>query len=59
MKLTVCEFRTTIEADAKELAASNTLAQNLAMTLARCFQPHFEDDCDVDTADDEEEEDQE
>ena len=29
---------TEIEADAKELRESNTLAQNLANMLARCFQ---------------------
>ena len=36
MKIRVSE--TTIEADARELRESNTLGDNLARMLARCFQ---------------------
>ena len=44
MKIKITE--TYIEADARELRESNTLAGNLASMLARCFQSHepFEDD---------------
>ncbi len=44
MKITVRE--TFIEADARELRESNTLAGNLATMLSRCFQSRepFEDD---------------
>jgi len=42
MKIKVTE----IEADARELRESNTLASNFAMMLSRCFQSKepFEDD---------------
>ena len=36
MKIKVTE--TYIEADARELRESNTLAENVAMMLSRCFQ---------------------
>lgn len=44
MKIKVTE--TYIEADARELRESNTLANNFAMMLSRCFQSQepFEDD---------------
>lgn len=48
MKLTVCEYKTTIEADAKELSSCNTVTQNFAAILSRCFQPHYEDECEDD-----------
>lgn len=44
MKITIKE--TSIEADARELRESNTLAQNFACLLSRCFQSSepFDDD---------------
>ena len=44
MKITITE--THIEADARELRESNTLAGNFALMLSRCFQSHepFEDE---------------
>lgn len=44
MKIRVIE--TEIEADARELRESNTLASNFAMMLSRCFQSvePFDDD---------------
>lgn len=44
MKIKIVE--TYIEADARELRESNTLAGNLAAMLSRCFQSHepFDDD---------------
>lgn len=41
---------TEIEADARELRESNTLAQNFANLLSRCFQSNepFDDDFDDD-----------
>ena len=46
MKITMTENTTTIEADARELRESNTLASNFAMMLSRCFRSHepFDDD---------------
>ena len=46
MKITMTEKITTIEADARELRESNTLASNLSMMLSRCFRSNepFEDD---------------
>ena len=38
MKIRVVETVTEIEADARELRESNTLANNFAMMLSRCFQ---------------------
>lgn len=38
MKIRVVETVTEIEADARELRESNTLADNFAMMLSRCFQ---------------------
>ena len=38
IKVTTTEYTTEIEADAKELRESNTLASNLSAMLARCFQ---------------------
>lgn len=51
MKITVRE--TFIEADARELRESNTLAGNFAAMLSRCFQSRepFEDDDDEDDED--------
>ena len=46
MKIKITE--TYIEADARELRESNTLAGNLALLLSRCFQSHepFDDEGD-------------
>lgn len=46
MKVRTTTTITEIEADARELRESNTVAQNLAMLLSRCFQNHepFDDD---------------
>jgi len=51
MKIKITE----IEADARELRESNTLANNLAMMLSRCFQSHepFDDDDDEEEDSDE------
>lgn len=38
MKIKVIETITEIEADARELRESNSLGQNFAMMLSRCFQ---------------------
>ena len=48
MKITIIE--THIEADARELRESNTLAGNFALMLSRCFQSHepFDDEDDED-----------
>ena len=46
MKIKVTEYTTEIEADARELRESNTLAGNLSLMLSRCFRSSepFEDD---------------
>lgn len=46
MKIKITEKITEIEADARELRESNTLAQNFANLLSRCFQSSepFDDD---------------
>lgn len=46
MKIKITEYTTEIEADARELRESNTLAGNFASLLSRCFQSHepFYDD---------------
>lgn len=46
MKIKVREYITEIEADARELRESNTLAGNVAAMLARAFASHepFEDE---------------
>lgn len=46
MKIKVTEYTTEIEADARELRESNTLADNVAQMLARCFRSNepFEDE---------------
>lgn len=46
MKIKITEYVTEIEADARELRESNTLAGNFASLLSRCFQNHepFEED---------------
>ena len=49
MKIKVTE--TYIEADARELRESNTLANNFAMMLSRCFQSHESFDDVEDTED--------
>ena len=48
MKIKITE--TCIEADARALRESNTLASNFAMMLSRCFQSHepFDDEDDED-----------
>ena len=51
IKSTVIE----IEADARELRESNTLASNFAMLLNRCFQNHEPFDEEQDDWDDEQE----
>lgn len=38
MKIKITEQITEIEADARELRESNTLADNFAMMLSKCFQ---------------------
>lgn len=42
MKIRVVE--TEIEADARELRESRTLADNFTMLLSRCFMPRYEPD---------------
>ena len=51
MKIKITE----IEADARELRESNTLAQNFASLLARCFQSNepFDDDEESEAEEDE------
>lgn len=46
MKIKITEYTTEIEADARELRESNTLAGNFAALLSRCFQSHepFDDE---------------
>ena len=46
MKIRVVETVTEIEADARELRESNTISQNFANLLSRCFQSKepFDDD---------------
>lgn len=55
MKIRVVENITEIEADARELRESNTLADNFAAMLARCFRSSepFDDDEDDDEGDEE------
>lgn len=55
MKITMSEKTTTIEADARELRESNTLADNFAMMLSRCFRSNekFEDDENEEAVEDE------
>ena len=38
MKIKITEYVTEIEADARELRESNTLADNFVSLLSRCFQ---------------------
>ena len=54
MKIKVTEHITEIEADARELRESNTLASNLSMMLSRCFRSNepFDDDEDEETMND-------
>lgn len=47
MKIRVTEYTTEIEADARELRESNTLADNFAMMLSRCFRSNEPLDGDV------------
>lgn len=53
MKIKVTKYTTEIEADARDLRESNTLASNLSAMLARCFQSQepIEDESDDDTSD--------
>ena len=55
MKITMSEKTTTIEADARELRESNTLADNFTMMLSRCFQSKepLEDDENEEAVEDE------
>ena len=55
MKIRVTEYTTEIEADARELRESNTLADNFAMMLSRCFRSNekFEDDENEEAVEDE------
>ena len=55
MKITEKTTITIIEADARELRESNTLASNFAMMLSRCFRSSepFEDDEDEEAVEDE------
>lgn len=57
MKIKITEYVTEIEADARELRESNTLAGNFAALLNRCFQNH--EPLDDEEAEEEEEEDEE
>ena len=54
MKIRITE--TYIEADARELRESNTLAGNIAAMLSRCFQSREPFDDDEEDEEDEEEE---
>ena len=55
MKITTIEKTTTIEADARELRESNTLAGNVCNMLSRVFQNHEPlDDDEPDEEDDDE-----
>ena len=58
MRIKITE--TEIEADARELRESNTLAQNLANLISRCFQSNepFDDDEDEESEEEEVEEDE-
>ena len=55
MRITETTTTTIIEADARELRESNTLASNFAMMLSRCFRSNepFEDDEDEEAVEDE------
>lgn len=46
MKIRIIEYTTEIEADARELRESNTLAGNFAQMLSRCFKSNepFDDE---------------
>lgn len=55
MKIKITENITEIEADARELRESNTLASNFAMMLSRCFrsaEPFDDDEVEEDGQDD-------
>lgn len=54
MKIRVVE--TEIEADAKELRESRTLADNFTMLLSRCFMPRYEPDDDEEQDEEQDEE---
>ena len=56
MKIKVIETITEIEADARELRESNSLGQNFAMMLSRCFQSKepFEDESEESTEEEQE-----
>lgn len=51
MKIRVIEYTTEIEADARELRESNTLAGNFAQMLSRCFKSNEPFDDEIDEAD--------
>ena len=57
MKIRITEYTTEIEADARELRESNTLAGNFAALLSRAFQNREpfddsdDDDCDEEVRD--------
>ena len=51
MKIKIIEYTTEIEADARELRESNTLAGNFAQFLSRCFKSNEPFDDGIDEAD--------
>lgn len=51
MKIRIIEYTTEIEADARELRESNTLAGNFAQMLSRCFKSNEPFDDEIDEAD--------
>lgn len=57
MNIRTIERITEIEADARELRESNTLADNFAAMLARCFKSRepFDDEHEADEVEEEEE----
>lgn len=54
MKIKITEKITEVEADARELRECNSLSQNFASLLSRCFQSSepFDDDCDEQDSED-------
>lgn len=55
MKIKITEYITEIEADARELRESNTLAENFASMLSRCFRSREPFDDEVEEMDEEDE----
>lgn len=54
MRIKITEYTTEIEADARELGESNTLAGNFERILSRCFHSNepFDDEDEEETGDD-------